>query len=63
MIYIIYYILCFLVINFFEVDFVFFSVCLIKVFNKIFIEYIIFFIDEYYFELLFDKNLIIFNYV
>lgn len=62
MIYTIHYTLCFLVINLPEADFVLLSVCLIKVLNKISTEYITLSIDEYYFELLSDKNLTTLNY-
>lgn len=62
MIYIIYYTLCFFVINLPESDFVLLSACLTKVLNKISTEYITLSIDEYYFELQSDKNLTTFNY-
>lgn len=56
MIYIIYYPLCFLVINLPEADFVLLTVCLTKMLNKISTEYITLSIDEYYFELQSDKT-------
>lgn len=62
MIYIIYYPLCFLIINLPEADFVLLTVCLTKMLNKISTEYITLSIDEYYFELQSDKNLTTFNY-